>query len=152
MKSICRLLFLGVLTAFNASGDIITMWNFNSVPPDSSTSTGTNGPSMGVGTAALVGGATATYASGSSADAVADNTAWNLAITPPQGQSNKLVGVQFSVSTEGFEDIVVTWEQQNSGNSSKYTRFQYALDGVSFIDGPVITANVVGSFVSQSVN
>lgn len=151
MKNICCLLLATLLLDYAACADIVTQWDFNSNPPDGVTSTGTNVPSIGAGTASLV-SCNATYASGSSADTGADNSAWNLAMVPPQGQSNKLVGVQFRVSTIGYEDIVVTWQQQNSGNSSKYTRFQYSIDGTTFLDGPVITATVVGSFVPQSVS
>jgi hypothetical protein len=52
----------------------------------------------------------------------------------------------------GFESIMVTWEQQNSGTSSRYTRFQYSVDGTTFVDGPVITAGTVGQYGSQAVN
>ena len=45
-----------VLSLFSAYADLITQWNFNSVPPDGSTSTGTNVPSVGYGTAVLIGG------------------------------------------------------------------------------------------------
>ena len=151
MTTLCRLLLLSLL-ASTAFADVITQWTFDSNPPDASTSTGTNAPSTGTGTTALFGVTFVAYASGSAFVSGTDNTAWNLGITPPQGTSNKMAGVEFQVSTVGFEDIVVTWDQQNSGNSSKYTRFQYTLDGTNFIDGPVIDATVVGSFVPRSVS
>ncbi len=151
MKLLCSLSVILAL-AGAARADIIAQWAFDSNPPDAATATGTNRPSVGLGTATLVGGTSATFASGSHFVTGSDDSAWNLAIIPAQGTSNKLWAVQFNVSTEGFEDINVTWDQQNSGNSTKYTRFQYSLDGSNFVDGPVIDATVVGSFVPQSVS
>jgi hypothetical protein len=64
-----------------------------------------------------------------------------------QGTRNKLTGVQFNVSTLGFQDLFLVWEQRHSDTASKYTRLQYTSDGVNFVDGPLITMNVSGSFV-----
>src|SRR5437667_382801 len=81
--------------------DVIAQWNFNSVPPDNSKSTGTNVPSYGGGAASLVGGVTATYATGSTNDPAisADDTGWNTSGYPGQGTGNETAGVQFNVST-----------------------------------------------------
>jgi hypothetical protein len=144
-----------VAVTFNASADTLVQWNFNSNPPDPTNnfSTGTLEPSVGAGTASLVGGATSTFASGSTADpASVDDSAWNTATYPGQGTGNKSRGVGFRVSTLGFESILITWEQRNSATSSRYWRFQYSSDGINFVDGPVITAGTVDAFGSQSVN
>jgi len=61
-------LVLALLLATTVSqclADVIAQWNFNSLPPDAMTSTGTNRPSVGNGTASLIGGTTATWATGS---------------------------------------------------------------------------------------
>ena len=108
---------------------------------------------MGTGIASLVGGAAATFAVGSTVDpAAVDDSGWNTASYPGQGTGNKSRGVQFKVSTLGFESIIVTWEQQNSATSSRYGRFQYSIDGTTFVDGPVIIAGTAGQYGSQSVN
>jgi len=140
----------------SAHADTIAQWNFNSNPPDPTNSftTGSLDPFLGIGTAALVGGATSIFASGTgSSDPVTiDDTGWNTSTYPSQGTSNKMRGVQFNVSTLGFESIVVTWDQRNSASSSRYARFQYSADGTTFVDGVVISATSVDTFTPMTAN
>ena len=157
MKETILSLLLLTAVNFSASADTLAKWNFNSDPPDNpaNTSTGTNAPSTGTGTASLAGGATAIFSPGSTADAaLTDNSGWNTSDYPSQGNSNKTRGVEFRVSTLGFESIIITWEQRNSATSSKYTRVQYSIDGTTFIDGPVITAfnETTPSFHAQTAS
>src|SRR5438270_11776606 len=137
------LLLLVWLTApASSSADVIAQWNFNSVPPDGSTGTGTNRPSVGIGTASLVGGTTADYATGGTNDpATTDDSGWNTAHYVGQGTSNKTAGVQFNVSTLGYSNIVVRWDHRVSSTASKYFRLKYSADGVSFTDssGPIMS-------------
>jgi hypothetical protein len=114
----------------------IAQWNFNSAPPDGSTSTGTNLPSVGVGTAVLIGGTTATYAAGSTNDPAtsADDSGWNTSHYPAQSTGNKTAGVQFNVSTLSYSNIVVRWDHKVSSSASKCCRLQYSTDGVNFTD------------------
>lgn len=153
MKKIILNLILLTAVNFSASADTLGQWDFNSDPPDASTSTGTNAPSTGTGTASLIGGATATFNPGSTADTGStDNTGWTTSDYPALGSTNKARGVQFQVSTLGFESIIITWEQRNSATSSKYTRVQYSIDGTTFIDGPVITAFGDTDFHAQTAS
>src|SRR5882724_5035292 len=97
MKS--SLLLILLLLASIGRADIIAQWNFNSVPPDNSHSTGTNIPSVGTGAAALVGGVTASFSDGlGSADPAptSDDSAWNTRDYPPLSQANKTAGVEFA--------------------------------------------------------
>jgi hypothetical protein len=141
------MLFL-FLSLDSATADIIAQWNFNSVTPDSDTGTGTNRPSVGVGTATLVGGTTATYAAGSTNDPATstDDSGWNTSHYPGQGTGNKTAGVQFNVSTLGYSNIVVRWDHKVSSSATKFCRLQYSTDGANFNDhSSHITANVVSS-------
>jgi hypothetical protein len=155
MKKIILSLFLLTAVNLSAAADTLVRWNFNSDPPDApaNVATGTTVPSTGTGTASLVGGASATFSGGSTADAGStDNSGWNTSDYPSQGNSNKTRGVQFNVNTLGFESIVITWEQRNTATSSKYTRVQYSIDGTTFIDGPVITAFPDTQFHGQTAS
>jgi len=154
MKPATLSLLLLAAATLSASADTLAQWTFNSVPPDAAVGTGTNTPSTGIGTATVIGGATNIYSTGSTLDASSpgDNSDWNTRTYPAQGTGNKTRGVEFRVSTVGFESIVVNWEQQNSATSSRYTRFQYSVDGSTFVDGPLITAIAAGDYGSQSVN
>lgn len=125
------------LAALGAAADaaVITQWNFNSVPSDGSTSTGTLIPGTGLGTASLFGGNTATFASGDATGGstdpnVGDDSAWNTTTYAAQGTGSGTRGVQFMVSTAGVTDgIYVTYDARHSNTSSRFTMFQYTLDG-----------------------
>jgi hypothetical protein len=157
MKAIHYTLLAALALAANASADIITQWNFNSDPPDNpqNTSTGRDVPIVGTGTISVIGTATqiytagATTSGGASTDpATSDNSAYHTRGYPLPGEGNKTSGVQVNVSTVGYESIVVTWDQQNSGTASRYLRFQYSLDGSSFVDYAVLNMSVAAAFVN----
>lgn len=129
-----------VATAGIAQADIITQWNFNSLPNDNSASTGTLTPNLGTGTASLVGGTTATFASGDANGGSTDplvalpgvstnDSGWNITAFAAQGAENAGRGVQFLVSTVGFYDITVTFDQRHSNTSSRFYAGQYTVDG-----------------------
>jgi endonuclease/exonuclease/phosphatase family metal-dependent hydrolase len=131
------------LTVNSGTPLIIAQWNFNSVSPDANVGTGTTSASIGAGTAALIGGTTATFATGSASDPASsgnDNSGWNTASYPAATASNKAAGVQFNVSTVGKQDIVVTWNERVSNTGSKYVRLQFTTNGSTFVDFPAATA------------
>jgi hypothetical protein len=114
-----------------ASGQtVLTQWNFNST-------VGTTTPSTGAGTASLVGGTTATFASGNasggSTDPVTDATdfGWNTTTYPAAtatSGTNETLGVQFLASTLGFQNITVSWDQRHSNTNSRFWAFFYTID------------------------
>jgi hypothetical protein len=122
-----------------ANAQLIVQWNFNSVTSDANTSTGTLTPNVGSGTASLVGGVTATFASGdssggSSDPASGDDSGWNTTTYPAQGTGDLTRGVQFSLAGPvalpiGTTGLEVKWDQRHSNTSSRWVRFQYSLDG-----------------------
>lgn len=125
------------LSGSASAGTIFTQWNFNSDPPDSSTGTGTTNPSIGMGTVSTVGGVTNpgfNSGNGSSDPAATDDSGYQTTTYPAQGTGDKTAGVQFSVSTVGWQDIVVTWDQRHSNTASRWVQFQYTLDGTTFVD------------------
>lgn len=130
------------LTVLSTPTERIARWTFNSVPPDGDVATGVTTPEVGTGTASCVGGTyPAGYLVGSSSDPAwfdADNSAWNVKGYPPMGTGNKQYGVEFKLSTVGYQDILVTFEQQNNSRASRYYRFQYTLNGTDYVDGDVI--------------
>ncbi len=132
LKSITILSALAVVGAANAT--IITQWNFNSAVADANTATGTTNPNIGTGTATLVGGVTATFASGdasggSTDPATGDDSGWNLTTFAAQNTGSATRGAQFNVSTVGFADVVLTMDNRHSNTSSKWVQVQYTLDG-----------------------
>src|ERR1051326_5700480 len=147
-----------LISARCASADVIAQWNFNSVPPDGSTGTGTNVPSVGNGTASLIGGVTPApttgYTSGAgSADPSVntDDSAWNTTDYPVQGTGNKTAGVQFAVSTIGYSNIMVRWDHRATKSASKYYRLQYSWDSFTFLDyNTAINIQQDSTFLAQT--
>jgi endonuclease/exonuclease/phosphatase family metal-dependent hydrolase len=135
---------VATLTVFVTNPVVFAQWNFNSPTPDGNTTTGTTSPSIGSGTASLVGGTTATFATGDTIFDPAgstDNSGWNTANYPAQGTGNKTRGAQFTVSTAGKQNIVVSWTSQSSNTGSKYGRLQYTINGTDFVDYPAAFTN-----------
>ena len=131
------------LTVLFTNPVVFAQWNFNSVPADNNTGTGTTAPSVGNGTTSMVGGVTANGSGFATGDTTldpagsTDNSAWNTTTYPASG-NNKTAGTQFAVSTAGIQNIVVSWSQQSSKTGGKYFRLQFSTNsGVSFVDFPV---------------
>ncbi len=130
------LLLLALAAPLAVQADTITQWNFNSTPADASTGTGTLVASVGSGMASLVGGTTATFASGSGSSdpIVTDDSGWNISSFAAQGQGNNSRGVQFSLSTLGFQDIKLSFDLRHSNTAARDATIQYSLDGVNFVN------------------
>ncbi len=145
------------LTVLFTNPVVFAQWNFNSLPPDNNTTTGTTTPSVGNGTASMVGGVTANGTGFATGDTTfdpapaADNTAWNTTSYPASG-NNKTAGTQFAVGTAGIQNITVSWSQRSSNTGGKYFRLQYSTNnGASFADFPVAATvtNVFTAFTND---
>jgi endonuclease/exonuclease/phosphatase family metal-dependent hydrolase len=145
---------VATLTVNVTPAGIIAQWNFNSSPADGVSTTGSTTPSVGTGTAALYGGATATFATGDTSldPAATDNSGWNTATYPAQGTGNKTRGAQFNVSTAGRQNILVTWALRVSSTASKYSRLQYTTNGTDFLDFPTPVSLSADSVFERKTN
>lgn len=135
-----------LLAAGSAQAVVVAQWNFNSPTPDANTSTGSLVPSVGAGTVSAINGVTASFASGdatggSSDPASGDDSGWNTTTYAVQGTGDKTRGVQFKVSTVGYQDVVVSYDLRHSNTSSRHELFQYSLDGTNFVDGTLFDGN-----------
>ena len=151
------IIVLALSFAAQANAADITQWNFNSVPADASTATGTTVPNLGMGSILLLNGVTnPSFNSGvgsSDTSTAANNSGFQTTNYASQGTQNKLSGVQFNVSTLGFEDIVINYDLRHSNTSSRYEQFQYSLDGTSFIDYALFDGNAGDTwFNNRTVN
>ncbi len=136
-----------------ASAQIITQWNFNSVAPDASTSTGSLLPSIGVGTASTLGGVSSSFAAGSPRDAASDNSAWSLASWPAQGTASGTAGALFRVSTIGFTDAIqISFDLRQTATASERFQVEASFDGVNFsaLSGGVASWGATGNNLSTS--
>jgi len=122
-----------LFTCNSWSQTTIAQWNFNGTSattiPGGETSPTT---SLGAGSAELVGGTTATFASGNSTAGTLEtettsppNYGWNSTGYAPAGTDSKLRGVQFNISTVGQAGIIFKFEQRLSNTSSNTYVVQY---------------------------
>ncbi|MCX7800833.1 MAG: PEP-CTERM sorting domain-containing protein [Fimbriimonadales bacterium] len=135
-----RLLGIGLvaLAASSAFAGTLVKWDFEG---DVTT------PSVGNGVAALVGGTSATFATG-----FGGGRGWNTTSYPAQGTGNKTAGVRFSVDTTGYRSIVVSWDHRHSNTAANTVSFQYTLDGLNWIEARTFTANAGDTWFSRSVD
>jgi hypothetical protein len=108
----------------------ITQWTF-----ESSNLT----PAVGAGTASYAGGTTLSgFNSGNPSGT--STVAWNVTTYPAQGTNSKTAGVQFAVSTVGYEDITVTYAHRHSNTSANTSVVRYSTDGgATFTDAQTFT-------------
>lgn len=114
----------------------IAQWNFNGTSATTILGGETSPlPSSGSGSAELVGGTTATFASGLSSGGSSDpvatsppNYGWNTTNYAALGTENKERGVQFNVSTTGFGGITFRFDQRLSNTANNTYVVQYTAD------------------------
>ena len=143
---------VAALTILFTNPVVFAQWNFNSVPADGSSATGSTSPSVGSGTATAIGGVAASFVGGDTTLDPAgstDNTAWTTITYPASTANNKSAGVQFAFSTVGIQNIVISWSQRSSNTGGKYFRLQYSTNGTSFADFPS-AVTVTTSFTAFS--
>ncbi len=108
------------------SADYLVVWDFNGRVPHPSPL-----PLIGGGEALLIGGVTnpdfGSDGSGSS-DTAAVNEAWQTTSYPEQGLSPRSAGVQFNISTEGYRDLVFTFDQRLSNTTANTWVLEYTAD------------------------
>ena len=111
-------------------------------------------PNTGSGTSALVGSmtgpGTATGMSGTGCGGqVSGQNAWAIGTANP-GATNESSGAQFNVSTIGYDNIVVRWDQRWSNTAANTVRLQYTTDGSSWNNFTMTGANT--TFCLGSIN
>jgi hypothetical protein len=78
---------------------------------------------------------TQTFPIGTPADKLAEdplNRAWSVGSFAAQGTDSGTRGVMFQVAPPAGSGITITWSQRHSSSSSRWTRFEYTLDGTTF--------------------
>src|ERR1035441_2255655 len=140
------LALLATLTTVRA--DIIAQWNFNDTNAPSTAPL----PAAGVCTASLMGGTSALYVAGDTADQGGTNKAWSIKGYPAKDMGNKTAGLQLNVSTVGYHDIALGWYQENTATASRYARLCYSLDGATFVERDVIAIYKDSSYTNMIIS
>jgi hypothetical protein len=135
-----------VVAAGSVNAAVITQWNFNSNPADTSTATGSLLPSLGAGSISTIGGVTSNFASGagSSDPATVDDSGYNSTNYQANPTTGPVVsvenrGVRVDVSTLTFQDIVLNFDWRTSNTGSDLLRVDYTTDaGATWVLGTTI--------------
>jgi len=111
------------------SQTVITQWNFNAGAPDG------EDPSTGTGTIGPIGGVTHSgFNSGvGSSDPTQPGLGYQTTTYPAQSTNNLTAGIQVNVSTEGFENIVLSFDLRISNAASRWYQVFYTVNGTDFI-------------------
>ena len=128
---------LSILLSTLVAQSQIALWNYNTIIGAPTT----YNADLGVGTSSIVG--TLTVASAATGmDPIINNGcgaqnglnpgAW--AFTAAPGLTNESNGVQYNVSTVGYQNIKFTWDQRWSGTSVNTVRVKYTIDGLAWTD------------------
>ena len=119
-----------------AQATTLVQWNF-----DASTVAATTGS----GTASLIGGTTGTFAAGATGSS--SDKGWNTANYAAQATGDKSRGVQFTVSSAGFEDIMFSYDSRHSATASANEMVQYSIDGTNFSDLQLFNSGTNANFI-----
>lgn len=119
---------LAAAATLPAQAATLAFWDFND---------GDITVDLGAGTASVL-GTTGSFVSGSGSSdpAVTPDQAWSSTNYPAQGTGDKTEGVQFMVSTVGYDSIMLSFDNRQSNTASKYLQVQYTVNGSSFVDAP----------------
>ncbi len=99
----------------NAQADLVTQWTFEG---DVIT------PTTGAGTASLVGGTTATFATGNGG-----GRGWNTSTYAAQSTDSGTRGASFFTSTVGYSNVELSFDHRASGTASRWAQVDYTLNG-----------------------
>lgn len=121
------IVFFSVLTQAQTT---VVFWDFNSNPGDANSGTGITTPAIGTGTVSLIGGVTSpSFNAGSPNDPnTADNAGWQTTSYPTISASPKTAGIQIAVSTVGYSNIVLDFDQRLSNTAANTWVLQYTSD------------------------
>ncbi len=106
-------------------------------------------PSTGSGTVTLVGGTTATFATGIAGGA---DRAYNTTTYPAAGANNKTAGIEFAVSTVGQQNISFAFDIRHSNTSANTLSIQYSTNGTTFIEAQHVSFTPAASGTGDTWN
>ena len=153
MKKILFLLISFGLTLVGFTQSTVALWNYNTItgaPASPAADIGTGSSqvigSMVVATAAT--GMDPVINNGCGAQNGLNPGAWAFTATP--GLTNESSGVQYNASTVGIQNILFTWDQRWSNSAANTIRLQYTLDGTTWTNFTMTTANT--TFCNGSID
>ena len=153
MKNFLFFLITFGITLVGFTQSTVALWNYNTItgaPASPAADIGTGSSqvigSMVVATAAT--GMDPVINNGCGTQNGLNPGAWAFTATP--GLTNESSGVQYNASTVGIQNILFTWDQRWSNTASNTVRLQYTLDGTTWTNFTMTTANT--TFCNGSID
>jgi len=153
MKNFLFFLITFGITLVGFTQSTVALWNYNTItgaPASPAADIGTGSSqvigSMVVATAAT--GMDPVINNGCGTQNGLNPGAWAFTATP--GLTNESSGVQYNASTIGIQNILFTWDQRWSGTAANTVRLQYTLDGTTWTNFTMTTANT--TFCNGSID
>lgn len=138
LSLISMICFLLATVPLSLSGqETITKWDFEG---DVLT------PAIGNGTAQNIGGTSTAFATG-----FGGGRAWNTSNYPTQGTGSGTAGVQFTVSTDSYQNIVITWDMRHSNTAANRVRLKYTINGTDWINFNANNTNATNTLQGNDV-
>ena len=153
MKKIVYCLFGLFLSTAIFGQNTIALWNYNTITgaPAAPTADVGTGTSQAVGSLVVATAATGMdpiINNGCGAQNGLNPGAWALTANP--GSTNESSGVQYNASTVGFQNVLFTWDQRWSNTATNTVRIQYTLDGTTWTNFTMTSANT--TFCNGSID
>ncbi|MCF8408470.1 MAG: choice-of-anchor I family protein [Crocinitomicaceae bacterium] len=153
MKNFLFLLITFGFTLVGFTQSTVALWNYNTIvgAPASPTADIGTGSSQVIGSMVVATAATGmdpVINNGCGAQNGLSPGAWAFTATP--GLTNESSGVQYNASTVGIQNILFTWDQRWSNTAANTIRLQYTLDGTTWTNFTMTTANT--TFCNGSID
>jgi len=131
--SLMLLMLLGTIFMFaQVSPTPYANWDFNANHTHSW---------QGIGGITIIGGVTSTFTQGSNGNGGNTGRAFNTSHYPIQSTFHQQAGIQINISTAGYENIQISWENRQSATAANRQRLQYTIDGEVWIDFEASSSN-----------
>jgi hypothetical protein len=130
--------FLSALSTISLNAQShIALWNYNTIvgsptAPVADLGTGTSSYFGSLVIAPAATGMDPIINNGCGSQNGLNPGAWAFTASP--GATNESSGVQYNVSTVGFQNIFFTWDQRSSNTAVNTMRVKYTLDGTTWLD------------------
>lgn len=148
------------LVVSGAHAATLTQWNFNQyTDAGSQTSLTAPAPSTGSGSSSLVGTTDGkSVLTDSSSNASSDpnqsgttSAFWSVGAFAAQGQASGTIGVEFAVSTVGYDQISLSFDQRWTKKASEYGQLQYTIDGTTWLNADT-SHGVTGTYANGLID
>lgn len=133
----------------------IAQWTFDGT--DRTGGTTAPLPVVGTGSASLIGGTIGEFFAGLTGSCpvtltLSSNCGWSTKNYPIGSTGNLTAGIQLTISTTGFTNLNLSFNQRNSSTAPNTIVVQYSTDGVNFFSAATFSTTIASTWFTRSVD